>query len=153
MVVLVVTAEPVERIVGAARLVPPPRRPVEPLVHAPQAVQAARIDRVRVIDGPVLERIEEPQKNWKFAPGDVKERAHWNDYMNAYEDAIRATASAGSPWYVVPADNKWFTRLVVVGAIVHALESMHLEYPNIDRAKRKELDEVRQLLLADDRPG
>ena len=96
-----------------------------------------------------LERIEEPEKNWKFAPGDVKERAHWNEYMTAYEETIRATASDDSPWYVVPADNKWFTRLVVVGAIVHALESMHLEYPVVDQAKRKELAEVRQLLGAD----
>jgi PPK2 family polyphosphate:nucleotide phosphotransferase len=100
-----------------------------------------------------LERIEQPMKNWKFAAGDVKERAHWDDYMSAYEDAIRATASDDSPWYVVPADNKWFTRLVVVGAIVRALESMDLAYPQVDAAKRKELDEVRRLLVSDDVAG
>jgi PPK2 family polyphosphate:nucleotide phosphotransferase len=94
-----------------------------------------------------LERIDEPEKNWKFAAGDVKERAHWNDYMAAYEDAIRATATPQSPWYVVPADNKWFTRLVVVGAIVQALQEMDLAYPTVDATKRKELAAARELLL------
>ena len=68
-----------------------------------------------------LSRIEEPEKNWKFAAGDVKERALWDDYMEAYEDAIRATATKDSPWFVVPADNKWFTRLIVAGAPTHLL--------------------------------
>ncbi len=94
-----------------------------------------------------LERIDEPEKNWKFAAGDVKERTHWDDYMRAYEQAIRATAARHAPWYVVPADNKWFTRLVVVGAIVHALERMELTYPQVDAAKRKELESAKQLLL------
>jgi len=94
-----------------------------------------------------LERIDEPEKNWKFAAADVKERAHWNDYMAAYEDAIRATATAANPWYVVPADNKWFTRLVVVGAIVEALQSMDLSYPKITEATRKELGAMRELLV------
>jgi PPK2 family polyphosphate:nucleotide phosphotransferase len=96
-----------------------------------------------------LERIEQPEKNWKFAAGDVKERAHWDEYMRAYEQAIRATATKRAPWYVVPADNKWFTRLVVVGAIVDALQSMDLAYPTVDAAKKKELEEARQSLLAD----
>jgi PPK2 family polyphosphate:nucleotide phosphotransferase len=96
-----------------------------------------------------LERIEQPEKNWKFAAGDVKERAHWDEYMRAYEQAIRATATRRAPWYVVPADNKWFTRLVVVGAIVDALQSMDLAYPTFDAGKKKELAEARQLLLAD----
>jgi PPK2 family polyphosphate:nucleotide phosphotransferase len=100
-----------------------------------------------------LERIEQPEKNWKFAAGDVKERVHWDEYMAAYEDAIRATASEENPWYVVPADNKWFTRLVVVGAIVRALEGMDLAYPKVDALKRKELQEVRQMLLSDAPPG
>jgi PPK2 family polyphosphate:nucleotide phosphotransferase len=94
-----------------------------------------------------LERIDEPEKNWKFAAGDVKERAYWDEYMAAYEDAIRATATPDSPWYVVPADNKWFTRLVVVGAIVQALKDMALAYPTIDEAKRKELAAARELLV------
>jgi PPK2 family polyphosphate:nucleotide phosphotransferase len=100
-----------------------------------------------------LERIEQPEKNWKFAAGDVKERVYWDEYMAAYEDAIRATASEENPWYVVPADNKWFTRLVVVGAIVRALEAMNLAYPKVDALKRKELQEVRQMLLGDVPPG
>jgi PPK2 family polyphosphate:nucleotide phosphotransferase len=97
-----------------------------------------------------LERIEQPVKNWKFAAGDVKERAHWDEYMAAYEEAIRATASEESPWYVVPADNKWFTRLVVVGAIVRALEAMDLAYPALDPIKRKELQQARQMLVSDE---
>jgi PPK2 family polyphosphate:nucleotide phosphotransferase len=96
-----------------------------------------------------LERIDEPEKNWKFAAGDVKERARWAEYMAAYEDAIRATATPDSPWYVVPADNKWFTRLVVVGAIVQALREMKLDYPPVDEAKRKELAAAREVLMAE----
>ena len=98
-----------------------------------------------------LERIEQPEKNWKFEAADVKERAHWDEYMDAYEQAIRATATEASPWFVVPADNKWFTRLVVVGAIVGALEAMDLAYPTVDPGKHKELEEARQMLLGDDR--
>ena len=94
-----------------------------------------------------LERVDEPSKNWKFSAADVKERAHWNEYMNAYEAAIRATATPGAPWFVVPADSKWFTRLVVVGAIVEALEKMRLKYPVIDKTHRAELGRSRQLLL------
>ena len=95
-----------------------------------------------------LERLDEPEKNWKFAAGDVKERALWDDYMEAYEDAIRATATKDSPWFVVPADNKWFTRLVVAGAIVEALEKMDLAYPVITPAQRAELASAREALLA-----
>jgi PPK2 family polyphosphate:nucleotide phosphotransferase len=98
-----------------------------------------------------LERIEQPEKNWKFEAADVKERAHWDEYMDAYEQAIRATATEASPWFVVPADNKWFTRLVVVGAIVGALEAMDLAYPKVDPGKHSELEEARQMLLGDDR--
>jgi PPK2 family polyphosphate:nucleotide phosphotransferase len=100
-----------------------------------------------------LERIEQPSKNWKFAAADVTERAHWAEYMAAYEQAIRATASEECPWYVVPADNKWFTRLVVAGAIVHALEGMELAYPTLDAIKLKELQQARQLLLGEDHLG
>ncbi len=100
-----------------------------------------------------LERIEQPEKNWKFAAGDVKERSHWDDYMAAYEDAIRSTATEASPWFVVPADNKWFTRLVVVGAVVQALEDMDLAYPTVTAAQRQELQTARALLEAEPADG
>jgi PPK2 family polyphosphate:nucleotide phosphotransferase len=93
-----------------------------------------------------LERIDKPSKNWKFSMGDVKERAHWDDYMKAYEDTIRHTATAHAPWYVVPADHKWFTRLVVASAVIDALDDMNLEYPTVDAAKKRELAEARRLL-------
>jgi PPK2 family polyphosphate:nucleotide phosphotransferase len=100
-----------------------------------------------------LERIEEPAKNWKFSHNDVTERAHWDEYMVAYEDAIRATATEECPWYVVPADNKWFTRLVVVGAIVRALQGMHLAYPEVDSHKQDELQQARTMLMSSDKAG
>ena len=96
-----------------------------------------------------LERLDEPSKNWKFSAADVKEGSHWNEYMAAYEGAVRATATPRAPWFVVPADSKWFTRLVVVGAIVEALEKMRLEYPKIDTTKRAELARARKLLLVE----
>jgi PPK2 family polyphosphate:nucleotide phosphotransferase len=96
-----------------------------------------------------LERIDEPSKNWKFSAADVKERAHWDEYMDAYEAAIRATATPHAPWFVVPADSKWFTRLVVVGAIVEALEKMRLKYPTIDKSRRAELELARKLLVSE----
>jgi PPK2 family polyphosphate:nucleotide phosphotransferase len=94
-----------------------------------------------------LERLEQPAKNWKFSPADVHERQYWNDYMTAFEDAIRATATRHAPWFVVPADNKWFTRLVVAAAIVEALEKLDLAYPKVDAAKMKELAAARAALL------
>ena len=94
-----------------------------------------------------LDRIDEPAKNWKFSLGDVKERALWKDYMRAYEEAIRATSTKSAPWYVVPADHKWFTRLVVVGAVVDALEQMDVDYPKVDPAHRKQLGEARRALM------
>ena len=96
-----------------------------------------------------LERLDEPSKNWKFAAADVRERAHWSEYMQAYEDAIRVTATKRAPWFVVPADNKWFTRLVVVGAVVEALEKMKLRFPTIDESQRDQLAKSRELLLAE----
>jgi PPK2 family polyphosphate:nucleotide phosphotransferase len=93
-----------------------------------------------------IERLDQPEKNWKFATSDVAERAHWNDYMKAYEEAIRATAAKHAPWFVVPADNKWYTRLVVATAIVEALEGLDLAYPKVDAAKRKELAAARAAL-------
>jgi len=96
-----------------------------------------------------LKRIEEPSRNWKFSMGDVRERAHWDDYMTAYEDTIRHTATPYAPWYVVPADHKWFTRLVVAAAVIDALDEMNLEYPKVDAAKKRELAEARRLLNAE----
>ena len=96
-----------------------------------------------------LARLDEPEKNWKFAAADVDERQHWRDYMKAYEDTIRETATPDSPWYVVPADNKWFSRLVVAGAMVDALANLGLRYPVVDDAKRKALAGARKRLEAE----
>jgi len=93
-----------------------------------------------------LERIDNPEKNWKFSSADAKERGHWDEYMNAYEDMIWNTATKDSPWYVVPADNKWFTRLVVASAVIDALVSLELEYPEVGEDKLKELAEAKNLL-------
>ena len=95
-----------------------------------------------------LERLAEPDKNWKYSSADAAERQHWDEYMSAYEEAIRATAAKHAPWYVVPADNKWFTRLVVAGAIVDGLERLDLAYPQVDEAQRKELAAARAMLMA-----
>ena len=94
-----------------------------------------------------LERLDHPEKNWKFSASDIAEREFWKDYMNAYEDTIRHTATKRAPWYVVPADNKWFTRVVVAAAIVDALWSLDLHYPKIDAARRKELKAAKRKLL------
>jgi PPK2 family polyphosphate:nucleotide phosphotransferase len=90
-----------------------------------------------------LERLDNPDKNWKFSMGDAQERAHWDDYQKAYEDMLRATASKHAPWYVVPADNKWFTRVVVAAAIIDALGSLDLEFPEVSDDKKKELAAAR----------
>jgi PPK2 family polyphosphate:nucleotide phosphotransferase len=99
-----------------------------------------------------LERIDNKEKNWKFSPTDAKERGYWDDYMEAYEDMIRKTASKEAPWYVVPADNKWFSRLVVAGAIIDGLNSLDLQYPKVDSEKLKELAGVRADLTKNDGP-
>lgn len=93
-----------------------------------------------------LARIDRPEKNWKFSINDVKERGHWDEYMEAYEEAIRATATEPAPWFVIPADNKWFTRLVVAAAIVDTLEGLDLAYPELDPERRAELAEARKAL-------
>ena len=93
-----------------------------------------------------LERLDQPEKNWKFSAADVREREFWDDYQQAYEDAIRNTASEHAPWYVVPADHKWFTRLVVAQVIVDVLKKMDLKYPKVSGAQKKELAEARQQL-------
>jgi polyphosphate kinase 2 (PPK2 family) len=94
-----------------------------------------------------LARIERPEKNWKFEMGDVKERQHWKAYMAAYEHAVQRTATPESPWIIVPADNKWFTRLVISNAIVAALENLDLRFPSIDEARRAELAHARATLM------
>jgi PPK2 family polyphosphate:nucleotide phosphotransferase len=96
-----------------------------------------------------LARLDEPEKNWKFSAADVEERQHWREYMKAYENAIRETATPGAPWYVVPADNKWFSRLVVAGAMVKAIADLGLHYPVVDAAKRESLTGARKRLEAE----
>lgn len=93
-----------------------------------------------------LARLDEPSKNWKFSAADLKERAYWDDYQDAYEDMIRNTSSHDAPWYVVPADNKWFTHVVVASAIIETLDSLGLEFPQINAAQRQALDKARQAL-------
>jgi PPK2 family polyphosphate:nucleotide phosphotransferase len=93
-----------------------------------------------------LERIDNPDKNWKFSAADLKERSYWDDYAKAYEEMIRATATDYAPWYVVPADNKWFSRLVVAAAIIAALGSLDLKFPEVDERKKAELAAARAAL-------
>jgi PPK2 family polyphosphate:nucleotide phosphotransferase len=94
-----------------------------------------------------LERFDIPEKNWKVSPSDVKERGYWNDYMKAYEDLIRETSTKESPWYVIPADNKWFTRVMVAAAVIDGLSTLDLEYPKLDAAQLKELAATRAELV------
>jgi PPK2 family polyphosphate:nucleotide phosphotransferase len=96
-----------------------------------------------------LARLRENDKNWKFSLADAKERTHWDDYMDAYEDVIRHTATEHAPWFVVPADHKWFTRLIVAAAVVETLEELDLAYPMVDAAKREELGLVQTELERD----
>jgi PPK2 family polyphosphate:nucleotide phosphotransferase len=94
-----------------------------------------------------IERIDNQEKNWKFSAGDVKERGHWDAYQKAYEETIRHTATKESPWYVVPADNKWFTRLVVASAVIDGLASLNLKYPTLTTEQASELATAKQSLL------
>ena len=93
-----------------------------------------------------LERLDEPEKNWKFSATDASERQHWNAYMAAYEEMIQNTSTKRAPWYVVPADHKWFTRVVVAQALVHTLEKLDLSFPELDDEKRKDLKKARAIL-------
>ncbi len=93
-----------------------------------------------------LERLDDPDKNWKFSMSDALERQHWEKYMKAYEDMIRNTSTKYAPWYVVPADHKWFTRLVVAEAVIEALENLDLSFPKVDAEKKKELKDARAAL-------
>ena len=95
-----------------------------------------------------LERIDKAEKNWKFSANDIHEREHWGDYMDAYEDMIRHTATEEAPWYIVPADNKWFTHLIVAAALIDLLASLDLKYPQSSKEDLKELADAKQALLA-----
>ncbi|MBI4274717.1 MAG: polyphosphate kinase 2 family protein, partial [Rhizobiales bacterium] len=97
-----------------------------------------------------LERLDDPDKRWKFSMGDVAERKLWDDYMTYYEEMIRATSRPEAPWFVVPADKKWFTRLAVAGAMVDAMERLELLYPKVPDATLREMREVRAALAAED---
>jgi PPK2 family polyphosphate:nucleotide phosphotransferase len=99
----------------------------------------------------LLARLEDPAKRWKFEMGDVAERKLWDKYMHAYEDAIRQTSRREAPWYVVPADNKPFARLLIAEAIVEAMEGLRLEFPKVEGVAAKELAKVRRALLAEAR--
>jgi polyphosphate kinase 2 (PPK2 family) len=96
-----------------------------------------------------MERLDKPEKHWKFSASDIHERKFWGDYMHAFDEAIRATATKHAPWYVVPADNKWFTRLVVAAAVVEAVEELDLKYPKVDAKKAKELAAARAELTGE----
>jgi PPK2 family polyphosphate:nucleotide phosphotransferase len=96
-----------------------------------------------------LERIDDPAKNWKFSATDVAERKHWKEYMSAYEDMIAQTSTPESPWYVVPADNKWFTRIVVAAAVIDGMESLGLAYPAVPASQKKVLAQARAELMAE----
>jgi len=98
-----------------------------------------------------LERIDNPEKNWKLSTADVRERGYWNDYMEAYEEAISETSTPECPWYVVPADNKWFTRIVVASAIIEALDSLDLRYPRLGKPQLAELKKARKMLMEEKR--
>lgn len=95
-----------------------------------------------------LERLEDSKKNWKFSMADVQERTFWKDYQEAYEEMIQRTATKHAPWFVIPADNKWFTRAAVAAAIIEALHELDLTFPDVDKTKKKELEAVRKSLLA-----
>lgn len=97
-----------------------------------------------------LERMDLPEKRWKFSAGDVTERRHWDRYMEAYQEAIRVTAAPHAPWYVVPADHKWFARLVVAAALVGVMEHLGLEFPALGQAQLEELQQARRQLLAEE---
>ena len=98
-----------------------------------------------------LKRIDSPDRNWKFSTADSAERGHWDEYQDAYQDLIQATATKHAPWYVVPADNKWFTRVVVAAAIIETLESLDLRYPSVSNAQKAELAKARAMLESEDK--
>ncbi|HZI24959.1 MAG TPA: polyphosphate kinase 2 family protein, partial [Chryseolinea sp.] len=95
----------------------------------------------------LLERINDPEKNWKFSFGDLGERAHWSDYHQAYEDAISATSTSHAPWYIIPADDKWYTRLAIAGVIYKHFKALNIDYPVVSDALRADLVKGRELLM------
>jgi PPK2 family polyphosphate:nucleotide phosphotransferase len=113
--------------------------PIKFYLHVSKAEQKRRF----------LERIDHAEKNWKFSLNDVKERAHWKDYMKAYDDVFKRTSTPWAPWYIVPADNKWFMRLAVSEIINYRMKQLDLHYPKVDQSRRKELVEAREILLAE----
>src|SRR5207245_2063666 len=94
----------------------------------------------------LLERIDAPEKNWKFTPGDLSARSRWHDYMGAYEEVFRRTSTGWAPWHIIPADHKWFTRTAVAGLIVETLKTLDLRYPSLSRDQKRELAKARRLL-------
>jgi PPK2 family polyphosphate:nucleotide phosphotransferase len=96
-----------------------------------------------------LERLDTPEKQWKFSAADLAERGRWDEYQQVYEEMVRHTAADDAPWYVVPADHKWFTRLVVAGAVIDALASLDLRYPKVGKAQSKQLDAAREALQSE----
>ena len=96
-----------------------------------------------------LERLDLPEKNWKFSPSDLPERGHWDAYMHAYEDALSATSTEWAPWYVVPADQKWITRVVVADVLTTAIRSLELKFPEVTAQQRQALDDARAQLLSE----
>jgi PPK2 family polyphosphate:nucleotide phosphotransferase len=96
-----------------------------------------------------MDRLDQPEKNWKFEGADVRERQHWGEYQRAYQDMIQSTATRHAPWFVVPADHKWFTRLVVAAAVIDAMQELGSDFPKLDAAKRKELAQARKMLEAE----
>ena len=96
-----------------------------------------------------LERLTNPDKYWKFSPADFRERGHWDDYQAAYEDMLSATSTERAPWYVIPADHKWFMRACVANIIAARINALHLKYPTVSKEKRRELEQVRRALEAD----
>jgi len=93
-----------------------------------------------------LDRIEQPEKNWKFSIADASERKHWDEYMNAYEDALRHTSTRWAPWYVIPADHKWFTRVAVADVLLKTLKSLNLSYPRVSKKRKAELQQIKRTL-------
>jgi len=96
-----------------------------------------------------LERLEQPEKNWKFSVNDAKERGHWKDYMHAYEEVFTHTSTKHAPWYIIPADNKWFMRLAVAAILNETMAGLKLRYPVVSKEKKVQLDKARELLLAE----
>ena len=109
-------------------------------------------ERHRILVGDELrrdERLDQPEKNWKFSLADVKERAHWQDYINAFEDMFSNTSTKNAPWHIIPADNKWFTHAAIADIIVKKLKELNLKYPEVSEEHKKEILKVKEILEAE----